>query len=662
METHKLVDDEEKRNIGLSLFRQVGSVHDNIAFDESIPSDVSNNENISFSNNYNNQISNLNLNTNRTNSQSISISFHELNYEIDHIEKRKLFSYCKLKSRKQILFNLSGSFSSGMNAILGPSGSGKSSLLDILADRKDKNGLSGYVLVSGKPRSKTFKYLIGYVVQEDIINGTLSVRENLMFSANVRLPRSKTINERIELVNQIIRDLCLETCADTRIGTHFIRGVSGGEKRRACIGMELILSPSILFLDEPTSGLDASTAENVMKCLYNLSRRGCTIIFSIHQPRYSIFKLFDTILLLSSGRKVYLGSSTNILSYFASIGFICEEHDNPADFVLDVIIQCNNYSSTLLESACSQSVINFNDDISNMNENQNDNNIFDEFIYRSRINELYYVSIRTFRTTIRDPAMATSQIIVATLLAILTGLVFNRMEATIETGVQNRLGAIFFIIVNQIYSTTTALEPLIQERALFIHENASGYYRVSTFFIAKLFSDLLPMRFIPSIIFSLITYFMTGFQISTNQFFIYLLTIFISTVFGSAICFFVASVIPIFVVSLIVIVFIFVVMMVFSGFLIDLKSVFSFLQWLQWFSAFRYATNLLTINEFRNLKFCLTNNTQICPLTGEEILIQHHIPYNNNWDMWKNLLALLIMIITFLFMTFIQLLRMKKVK
>jgi ATP-binding cassette subfamily G (WHITE) protein 2 len=115
-------------------------------------------------------------------------------------------------------------------------------------------------------------------------------------------------------------------------------------------------------------------------------------------------------------------------------------------------------------------------------------------------------------------------------------------------------------------------------------------------------------------------------------------------------------------VSLIVVVFIFVVMMVFSGFLIDLNSVFSFLQWLQWFSAFRYATNLLTINEFRHLIFCLSNNTQICPMTGEEVLTQRDILYDNNWDMWKNFLALVIMISGFLTMAYIQLLRMKKVK
>ncbi len=102
-------------------------------------------------------------------------------------------------------------------------------------------------------------------------------------------------------------------------------------------------------------------------------------------------------------------------------------------------------------------------------------------------------------------------------------------------------------------------------------------------------------------------------------------------------------------------------MMVFSGFLIDLKSIFTCLQWIQWFSAFWYATNLLTINEFTNLIFCLSN-TQICPLTDEEVLIQRDILYVNSWDMWKNFLALLIMISGFLILAYIQLLKKKKVK
>lgn len=136
----------------------------------------------------------------------------------------------------------------------GPTGCGKSSLLDILADRKDPHGVSGYVLVDGLPRHPSFKYTVGYVVQEDIFSGTLTVRENLIFSANLRLPKTISDHEKNERVSRIIADLGLESCADTRMGTNLLRGVSGGEKKRTCIGMELVLSPKILFLDEPTTG------------------------------------------------------------------------------------------------------------------------------------------------------------------------------------------------------------------------------------------------------------------------------------------------------------------------------------------------------------------------------------------------------------------------
>jgi ATP-binding cassette subfamily G (WHITE) protein 2 len=155
-------------------------------------------------------------------------------------------------------------------SLIGPTGCGKSTLLDILADRKDSRGLSGGVLISGRPRPSYFKYVIGYVIQdgnnyllflksfsffiEDIISGTLTVRENLIFSANVRLPRTIQVHERIDRVNKVIRDLDLQSCADTLIGTDFVRGVSGGEKKRTSIGMELVLSPNVLFLDEPTTG------------------------------------------------------------------------------------------------------------------------------------------------------------------------------------------------------------------------------------------------------------------------------------------------------------------------------------------------------------------------------------------------------------------------
>jgi len=160
----------------------------------------------------------------------------------------------KKKKPKQILFNLTGIFKPGMNAILGPTGSGKSTLLDILADRKDHWGLTGQVLIDGQTKMQDFKYRVGYVSQVNMLCETLTVRENLTFSANVRLPRNISTEAKIAIIDQVIGQLGLEKCANSRVGTENTGGISGGERRRTNIGMELVLSPTVLFLDEPTTG------------------------------------------------------------------------------------------------------------------------------------------------------------------------------------------------------------------------------------------------------------------------------------------------------------------------------------------------------------------------------------------------------------------------
>jgi ATP-binding cassette subfamily G (WHITE) protein 2 len=189
------------------------------------------------------------------NSQGSTITFHSLNYTIS---TQKCCNGIPLpflkKKHKRILYDINGIFKPGMNAILGATGSGKSSLLDILADRKDRTGLEGQVLMDGQIQTEDFKYRVGYVVQEDIISGTLTVRENLAFSANLRLSKDISRQTKKNIIEQVIAQLGLEKCADVKVGTEIVRGISGGEKKRTNIGMELVLSPSVLFLDEPTTG------------------------------------------------------------------------------------------------------------------------------------------------------------------------------------------------------------------------------------------------------------------------------------------------------------------------------------------------------------------------------------------------------------------------
>lgn len=183
------------------------------------------------------------------------ISFVDLSYEID---TQRSFGRLSLpflgKKKKEILHHLSGTFQPGMNAILGPTGSGKSSLLDILADRKSHRGITGEVMIDGQRRSSGYKHRVGYVAQDDVVSGTLTVRENLTFSANIRLADSISPEDKRSIVNHVIEQLGLMKCADTKVGDEYQRGISGGERRRTNIGLELVLSPRVLFLDEPTTG------------------------------------------------------------------------------------------------------------------------------------------------------------------------------------------------------------------------------------------------------------------------------------------------------------------------------------------------------------------------------------------------------------------------
>uniref|UniRef100_A0A673HDV0 ATP-binding cassette sub-family G member 2-like n=1 Tax=Sinocyclocheilus rhinocerous TaxID=307959 RepID=A0A673HDV0_9TELE len=194
-----------------------------------------------------------------------TVTFHNLRYRI----KERLGMFSRQWVEKDILKDVSGILNPGMNAIMGPTGSGKTSLLDVIAGRKDPKGLkSGQVLVDNTIVTSDLRLCSAYVVQNDILMGTLTVRENLAFSANLRLSRKEYSSADKQMrVDSVIQELGLKDCADTKIGTMFLRGVSGGEKKRCSIGMELITSPSLLFLDEPTTGLDANTANSIMELL-----------------------------------------------------------------------------------------------------------------------------------------------------------------------------------------------------------------------------------------------------------------------------------------------------------------------------------------------------------------------------------------------------------
>nr|XP_042130495.1 broad substrate specificity ATP-binding cassette transporter ABCG2 [Peromyscus maniculatus bairdii] len=589
------------------------------------------------------------------------LSFHNITYRV----KVKTGFLVRKTVEKEILSGINGIMKPGLNAILGPTGGGKSSLLDVLAARKDPRGLSGDVLINGAPQPANFKCTSGYVVQDDVVMGTLTVRENLQFSAALRLPTTMKNHEKNERINMVIKELGLEKVADSKVGTQFTRGVSGGERKRTSIGMELITDPSILFLDEPTTGLDSSTANAVLLLLKRMSKQGRTIIFSIHQPRYSIFKLFDSLTLLASGKLMFHGPAQEALEYFASAGYHCEPYNNPADFFLDVI---NGDSSAVVlnrdeegqeankteepskrEKPIIENLAEFYTNSSIYRESKAELDrlpkaqkkkgisVFKESEYvTSFCHQLRWIAKRSFKNLLGNPQASIAQVIVTIILSLVIGAIYFGLTND-RAGIQNR------------------------------HEYISGYYRVSSYFFGKLISDLLPMRFLSSVLFTCILYFMLGLKKEVAAFFIMMFTLIMVAYTASSMALAIAAGQSVVSVATLLMTISFVFMMIFSGLLVNLTTIEPWLSWLKYFSIPRYGYTALQYNEFLGQDFCpelnanvsdtCNNSFAIC--TGDEYLKSQGIGLSP-WELWKNHVALACMIIIFLTIAYLKLLLLKK--
>jgi ABC-type multidrug transport system ATPase subunit len=257
---------------------------------------------------------------------------------------------------RPILDSISGCVRPGqVMAIMGASGAGKSTFLDILARKRKRGAVAGRTLVNGREvRDEEFRSVMGFVDQEDTLMSTLTVYETVLYSALLRLPRDMSYEAKKFRTLETMNELGILGIKDMRVGDSGRRSISGGEKRRVSIACELVTSPSILFLDEPTSGtcppfpvvcffavlmedntgLDSFNAFNVVESLVSLARDyNRTVIFTIHQPRSNIVALFDQLVLLAEGKMVYSGEFAKCQEYFNSIGSPCPPGFNIADFL-----------------------------------------------------------------------------------------------------------------------------------------------------------------------------------------------------------------------------------------------------------------------------------------------------------------------------------------
>lgn len=471
----------------------------------------------------------------------LNVTWYQIKYRIpkplpwkDRIRRREPTAW------KEILRSVSGQAKPGETiGIMGASGAGKSTLLNVLAGRIGVGEITGTIRVNGKPRADNWKRVVAYVEQDDIMYRTLTVRETITFAANLKLPGHLTKEQRKERVDAVMTALGLMPVADTIIGDQEHRGVSGGERKRVSIGIELITDPRLIFLDEPTSGLDSFTAMSVIETLTDLATQDRrTILMTIHQPRANILRLFSKILLLSQGKIIFYGSIGEAIDHFRGQGLPCPTMENPADFFLDQITvdlrdpEAREVSQARVNRlhAAWEAIENerLDEEVRRSGEQSVVQPTEADSERRKRKKEEWptswgmeftYLMQRNFRTSFRDRQSIIATIVQTIVVFLLLGFVFFQLPDDFA-GVQGRIGLLFFIPINMAF---TIIQPLIVifalDRAIILRERSSKTYRTSAAYLAR-FVSLLPLRAVLTIAFSAALYWLVGLRTDGFQYFL----------------------------------------------------------------------------------------------------------------------------------------------
>ncbi|KAK7401844.1 hypothetical protein VNO78_13657 [Psophocarpus tetragonolobus] len=465
--------------------------------------------------------------------RQLILKFDDVVYKIK-TKKGGLFVKNKEVEEKVILKGVTGVVEPGeMLAMLGPSGSGKTTLLTALGGRLGGK-LNGSITYNGEAFSNAMKRNTGFVTQDDVLYPHLTVTETLVFTALLRLPNSVTKEEKVQKAKAVIDQLGLTKCKDSIVGSPYLRGVSGGERKRVSIGQELLINPSLLFLDEPTSGLDSTTAQRIVSTLWDLASGGRTIVMTIHQPSSRLYYQFHKVLLLSEGNTLYFGKGSEAIEYFSNIGYAPALTMNPADFLLDlangIYTDEHNVDHDIdrpnLISLCKRNnAAQFKSALQGINDSgksQSRSKEKDSEKWPTSWSQQFFVLLRRDIKERKHESFSGLRVGQILVVAIIAGLLWFKSDIS---HLQDQIGLLFFMVgFWGFFPLFQAIFTFPQELMMLQKERSSGMYRLSSYFMSRVVADL-PMELILPIIFIFITYWMAGLKANGINFLYTLLSL-----------------------------------------------------------------------------------------------------------------------------------------
>ncbi|XP_018308098.1 ATP-binding cassette sub-family G member 4 [Mycetomoellerius zeteki] len=516
------------------------------------------------------------------------IEFDDLCYSVRRNRK---------ETEKKILHNVTGHFEPRkVTVIIGPSGAGKTTLLKIISVKRLID-VKGTITINGVEQNKgTFRKQVCYVPQQFDLLPFLTTRETLYIAARMKLNVNQNEQAINLVVNDIVKNLGLSYCLNT-----LANKLSGGERKRLSIGIEMITKPSVLLLDEPTSGLDSVASNQLINMLHNMARANCTVVCVIHQPSSQMISLFDNIMVLDRGKCMYCGPKSEILNTYSIAGFTCPSFYNIAEFVLEVITEQRGGDLKNLYKICHDEYEKIR---SHSKHNENELDSLTDFKQKREIDDISIpinsvvlkksiwqqqriLFLRALICMRRDTILTQLRLAAHIIIGLLLGIIFYNFGNNAENVGSNIACLFFFLLFLFFASAMPAVQIFPTEAAVFLREHLNNWYSLRAYYSVKVLTDL-PIQIFCVSPFLFISYYMTGQPMEYDRFLqtwgiCLLITIIGQTVgiltgaaFGTEIGIFLipATSIP---------------LLLFSGFFLKLNEMSVYLQPLSFVSFFRYA-------------------------------------------------------------------------
>ncbi|XP_024970012.1 ABC transporter G family member 35-like [Cynara cardunculus var. scolymus] len=463
----------------------------------------------------------------------LAMSFDNMNYYVDMPSEMR--EQGVTENRLQLLRDVTGAFRPGvLTALMGVSGAGKTTLMDVLAGRKTGGYIEGDIRISGFPKKQeTFARISGYCEQTDIHSPTITIHESLIYSAFLRLPKEVSKEEKMTFVQEVMELIELDNIKNAIVGLPGVSGLSTEQRKRLTIAVELVANPSIIFMDEPTSGLDARAAAIVMRAVRNTVDTGRTVVCTIHQPSIDIFESFDELLLLKRGGQVIYGGplgrhSSKIIEYFEEVAGVPKipERYNPATWMLEVssgaaeirlgIDFAEHYSASALHQRNKALV----KELSVPPPGAVDLR-FETQYAQSMWGQFTSCLWKMWWSYWRNPDYNLVRFFFTLLCALMVGTVFwkigNKKSSSndLSTTIGAMYAAVFFVGINN----SQTVQPVVAtERTVFYRERAAGMYSSLPYAMAQVFVEI-PYVFLQTTYYTLIVYSMVSFEWTVPKFF-----------------------------------------------------------------------------------------------------------------------------------------------